>query len=100
MTIVTTHFSQPSATPLRTYSPPLVSLIVTTRDRPAFLPIVLACCRDQTVTCTEIIIVDDGDNAPVDPQLAASLGARVIRAEPGTPIGTKLNLGIVAARGE
>ena len=78
---------------------PLVSMIVTTRDRPAFLPIALSCCQTQTYRNVEIIVVDDGVRTPADPDLVASLGARLIVAPPGESLGAKLNRGIEAASG-
>jgi hypothetical protein len=78
---------------------PSASLIVATRDRPEFLPIVLACCRHQSYLPLETIVVDDGERFPVSQAVVAAAGAHLIRAEPDTPLGTKLNLGIDVARG-
>jgi glycosyltransferase involved in cell wall biosynthesis len=74
-------------------------MILTTRDRPDFFPVALACCRHQTYANRELIVVDDGDRYPVDAALVAAEGGRLIRADPGTSIGTKLNTGIEAAAG-
>ncbi|MEZ4500784.1 MAG: glycosyltransferase family A protein [Thermomicrobiales bacterium] len=52
----------------------------------------LACYRHQDYPNRELVIVDDGDQFPVDEQLARQIGATLIRAEPGTS-GAKLNLG-------
>lgn len=78
---------------------PLVSVILTTRDRPGFLRFALTCYERQTYPNRELIVVDDGDRFPVDPDLVATVGGRVVRAPVGTPIGSKLNLGLDAARG-
>jgi peroxiredoxin len=78
---------------------PLVSVILTTRDRPGFLQFALTCYERQTYPQRELIVVDDGDRFPVDPALVAAVGGRVVRAPVGTPIGSKLNLGLDVARG-
>jgi glycosyltransferase involved in cell wall biosynthesis len=78
---------------------PFVSLMLTTRDRPSFFPLALACYRHQTYANRELIVVDDGDRFPIDPDAVSAAGGRLIRTEPGTPLGTKLNLGAAAARG-
>jgi len=78
---------------------PLVSVILTTRDRPSFFVTALACYQHQTYPNRELIVVDDGHQFPVVGHLVESIGGRLIHAEPGTPLGTKLNLGCEAARG-
>jgi peroxiredoxin len=78
---------------------PLVSVILTTRDRPGFLRFALTCFERQTYPNRELIVVDDGDRFPVDPDAVAAVGGRVVRATVGTPIGSKLNLGLDEARG-
>lgn len=79
--------------------PPLVSVILTTRDRPSFLRMALACFRHQTYRQRELIVVDDGEIHPADPAAVAEEGGRLIRMPPDTPLGTKLNQGVEAARG-
>jgi glycosyltransferase involved in cell wall biosynthesis len=76
---------------------PLVSVVLTTRDRPRFLPIALACFRHQTYANRELIVVDDGSLYPAD--VSAVPEARVIRLPSGMPLGIKLNHGVDAARG-
>jgi hypothetical protein len=78
---------------------PLVSVILTTRDRPHLLPVALACYEHQAYPNRELIVVDDGDVFPVDPAALDPYGARLIRVDPGTPLGIKLNRGAGAARG-
>jgi glycosyltransferase involved in cell wall biosynthesis len=80
--------------------PPLVSVILTTRDRPRLLTVALACYRHQTYANRELIVVDDGDRYPVDPRMVEDLGGRVIRVPPGMQLGTKLNCGVEQANGE
>jgi glycosyltransferase involved in cell wall biosynthesis len=77
---------------------PLVSVVLTTRDRPHLLPIALACFRHQTYPNRELIVVDDGEAFPVDLGDGAD-GGRVVRLRPGTPLGIKLNHGVEAANG-
>ena len=80
-------------------TPPLVTVILTTRDRPRFLPIALACYRHQTYPRRELIVVDDGEMYPADPAAVAAVGGQLLRAPHGTPTGAKLNLGVAEARG-
>ena len=78
---------------------PLVSVILTTRNRPRLLRVALACYQHQTYARRELIVVDDGDDFPADADGVAAVGGHLIRVEPGTPLGTKLNLGMEASRG-
>jgi glycosyltransferase involved in cell wall biosynthesis len=80
-------------------SGPPVSVILTTRDRPRFLSVALRCYAHQTYPHRELIIVDDGEEFPVDEQSVATLGGRLVRLDPGTPLGTKLNRGVEISRG-
>src|SRR5262249_44944589 len=78
---------------------PFVSMILTTRDRPGFFPVALTCYRHQTYPNRELVVVDDGDRFPVDQDAITTIGGRPIRTDPGTPLGTKLNMGMTAANG-
>lgn len=78
---------------------PLVSVVLTTRDRPRFLQIALRCYTHQTYPRKELVVVDDGSRWPVDPVAVADAGGRLVRVEPGTPLGTKLNRGISVSTG-
>jgi glycosyltransferase involved in cell wall biosynthesis len=78
---------------------PLVSVVLTTRDRPRFLPIALKCYQHQTYANRELIVVDDGAEFPADPELVAAVGGRLIRMEPESMLGAKLNRGAIEARG-
>ncbi|MCC6790117.1 MAG: glycosyltransferase family 2 protein [Thermomicrobiales bacterium] len=78
---------------------PLVSVVMTTRDRPEFLATALRCFAHQTYPNRELIVVDDGDEHPVDPAAIAALGGKLVTAATGAPIGTKLNLGLEQASG-
>jgi len=78
---------------------PLVSVVLTTRDRPRLLPIALACYAHQTYANRELIVVDDGAQFPADISAMASEDVKVIRVPTGTPLGIKLNHGVAAARG-
>src|SRR5581483_3748600 len=78
---------------------PLVSVVLTTRDRPHLLPIALRCYEHQTYSRRELIVVDDGALSPVNPAHLSSPQFRLIRVKPGTPLGIKLNYGVDAARG-
>jgi glycosyltransferase involved in cell wall biosynthesis len=85
---------------MMTADTPLVSVILATRNRPRFLPVALACYRHQTYSRRELIVVDDGDDSPADEARIASVGGRLIRMTPGTPLGEKLNRGVETARGQ
>jgi hypothetical protein len=74
-------------------------VILTTHDRPHFLPVALGCYRLQTHPARELIVVDDGPRFPVDAGAVAAAGGRLLRLEAGTPIGEKLNRGLALARG-
>jgi glycosyltransferase involved in cell wall biosynthesis len=80
-------------------SMPLVSVVMTTKDRPRFLPIGLACYQHQSYSRRELIVVDDGKNSPADRNAVEAVGGRLIRLATPTPLGTKLNHGIEASSG-
>ena len=79
--------------------PPLVSVVLTTRDRPHLLPIALACFEHQTYANRELIVVDDGSDFPVDLGATTMASVKTIHVKPGTPLGIKLNHGVDAASG-
>jgi len=87
-----------AATP-DTVERPLISVVLTTRDRPRFLAIALRCYAAQTYPHRELIVVDDGASFPADEAAIAALGGRVVRVPHGWSIGAKLNAGIAEARG-
>jgi glycosyltransferase involved in cell wall biosynthesis len=74
-------------------------VILTTRDRPRFLPIALACFDRQTYANRELIVVDDGDEFPADLSGLTHPATSLIRLKSGMPLGIKLNHGVDAARG-
>jgi glycosyltransferase involved in cell wall biosynthesis len=78
---------------------PLVSVILTTRDRPRFFALALDYYRAQNYPNRELIVVDDGDVFPVNPKAVADAGGRLVRTRTGTLLGSKLNLGIEQATG-
>jgi glycosyltransferase involved in cell wall biosynthesis len=78
---------------------PLASCILVTRDRPAFFEQALRCFSSQDYPNKELVVVDDGE-APVDGLCADVPNLTYIRLGAPTPTGTKLNLGIEAARGD
>lgn len=76
---------------------PFVSVVLTTQDRSRLLSIALACYAHQTYGERELVVVDDGDRFPADSHAVAAVGGRLIRVPPGTPLGTKLNVGVRGA---
>jgi glycosyltransferase involved in cell wall biosynthesis len=79
---------------------PLVSVVLTTHERPEFLPVALACHHHQTYPRKELIVVDDGAVHPVPRSDIGRAGGRLLYVPPGTPLGTKLNNGLGVASGE
>jgi Anp1/Glycosyl transferase family 2 len=79
---------------------PLVSVILTTRDRPRLLSMALACYQHQTYARRELVVVDDGIVFPAEAALVEAVGGRLIRVDNGTPLGAKLNRGVSEARGD
>jgi len=75
---------------------PLISVVLTTRNRPQFFLLAIRYFRSQTYLSKELIIVDDSDQ-PVEPAVPE---ATYVRLPSPTPLGTKLNLGIERARGD
>jgi glycosyltransferase involved in cell wall biosynthesis len=77
----------------------LVSVVLTTRDRPQLFAVALACYQQQTYPRRELVVVDDGTTFPADAAAVAAVGGRLIRLAPGTPLGIKLNHGLQAGQG-
>jgi len=77
----------------------LVSVVLTTRDRPGLLQVALACYQHQTYPYRELIVVDDGEAFPADADAIAGAGGRLLCVPPGTPLGTKLNHGVALSQG-
>jgi glycosyltransferase involved in cell wall biosynthesis len=76
---------------------PLVTVVITTRDRPDRLPRAVASALGQTHPAVEAIVVDDGSSpparTPADPRL------RTIRLDPPQGACRARNAGLAAARG-
>jgi glycosyltransferase involved in cell wall biosynthesis len=79
--------------------PPLVSVVLTTRDRPRFLTRAFDCYQHFLYPSRELIVVDDGEQFPVDAARLKAVGGRLIRTTPATPIGEKLNRALAIAGG-
>ncbi len=77
---------------------PLVSSILPTRNRAAFIRQALRCFDRQTYENRELVVVDDGDRS-VARLCASRPGVTYIRLDSPTPLGTKMNLGIERSRG-
>jgi hypothetical protein len=82
-----------------TEAPPLVSVILTTRDRPRFFAQAIDYFHQFSYPNRELIVVDDGDAFPVDAATVESAGGRLMRAPGGSAIGDKLNRGLSVAAG-
>lgn len=78
--------------------PPLVSCVMPTFNRRAFVPRAIALFQRQDYENRELIVVDDGDD-PVEDLLPEDERIRYVRLETRRTIGQKTNLAIEAARG-
>ena len=78
---------------------PLVSCVMPTCGRRAFIPLALECFRRQTWPNRELIVIDDGADAVGD-VLAGQQGVRYIHAGGRATIGAKRNRGCAEARGD
>lgn len=74
-----------------------MSAVIPTLNAAQALPACLAALRDATAPPEEVVVVDGGSGDGT-PELAASLGARVVGAPRGR--GTQIAAGAAAARGE
>ncbi len=78
---------------------PLVSCIMPTADRRAFVPHAVEYFLRQDYAPRELIVVDDGDE-PVADLLPTDTRIRYVRLEDKLPVGAKRNLACKAARGQ
>lgn len=78
---------------------PLVSCVMPTYRRRAFIPLALECFRRQTYPTRELIVIDDGDDG-IGELLRDQPAVRYVRLDARTSIGAKRNAGCAAARGE
>ena len=78
-------------------SPPVVSVVVPTKDRPDYLEVTLRSLRDQDLAEPyELIVVDDGEAAGTH-AAAEAAGARLLRPSGGRGPNTARNTGIAEA---
>ena len=78
---------------------PLISCVMATRNRRHFLSQALRCFLRQTYPNKELIVVDDSIRS--NERLCRDLpNVRYLRLAPPVRTGTKLNIGIEAARGD
>lgn len=78
---------------------PLVSCIMPTYNRRAFIGLALSCFREQTYPNRELIVVDDGTD-PVADLVRGDPQIRYFRVPARLPIGAKRNRACAEARGE
>lgn len=87
-----------AAAPPALANPPLVSLVVPTRNRRQFLPITLQALAAQDYPALEIVVVNDGVSVA---DLCAPFGnVRLFEPGPGTGYNDAYNFGIREARGK
>lgn len=77
---------------------PEASIVLTTRDRPSWLPRAVAAALGQDFGSFEVIVVDDGSQPPVKLDAEGDRLRLVRRAEPGGVCAAR-NSGLEAARG-
>ena len=78
---------------------PLVSCIMPTFDRRAFIPQAIHCFLAQDYPHLELVVVDDGSD-PIADLLPSDPRILYIRTEPRMTVGAKRNLACERARGE
>ena len=84
--------------------PPLVSIMILSCDRPAFLSLAIAAAATQDYPRLEVLVVDDG-KLPVNlapnsaPRAAGSFAVRHIRMKSRATIGAKRNAAVRSSRG-
>jgi glycosyltransferase involved in cell wall biosynthesis len=81
--------------------PPLISVVIPTRDRHASLRrTIAALAAQQTERAWELVVVDDGSSPPVGPDAIAGVErARIVRREGAGPARAR-NAGLAEVRGE
>jgi GT2 family glycosyltransferase len=79
---------------------PLVSIVIPSRDRPAYLEVALASVAPQAARAgAEVIVVDDGELAR-NAELAERFGARYVALGRPRGLNAARNAGVAAAAGE
>lgn len=81
-------------------SPPLVSVVITTYNRPELLPQAVESVRNQTYENLEIIVVDDCSDKPAVTLLADGPDLRIFRHDENRGANAARNTGIEASSGE
>ena len=78
---------------------PTASIVIPTRDRPAYLQVALASVAPQAREAdAEVLVVDDGED-PATAEIARRHGAQIVRPH-GAGLNAARNAGITAARGD
>lgn len=77
---------------------PLVSCVMPTRNRAAFLQRAMGCFGQQTHAPSELVVVDDGDEAVE--HLCGGPSVRYLRVRGRMSLGSKMNFGIEHAAGD
>jgi len=84
------------------HEPPLVSIVIPTRDRPESLRKALASVLEQNYERLEIIVVDDASKADIAPVISSFHDERIslLKHETSTGPSVARNEGILASKGE
>jgi glycosyltransferase involved in cell wall biosynthesis len=91
--------SPPAPKELIEISEPLVTCIMPTHNRRAFIPQAIRCFLRQDYSKLELLVVDDGTD-PIDDLVPDSERIRYVRFDQKLTIGAKRNLACEQARGE
>ena len=84
-----------------TPDPPLVSCLMTTRDRPEQAALAVGCFRAQTYPARELVIVDDSADDRLARAVASDSRIRYIQGgDPAPILGRARNRAVAAARGD
>lgn len=83
-----------------TPSGPLVSVVITTYNRPGLLPDAVESARKQTYDPVEIVVVDDGSETPASEVLGDATDVTVVRHEENQGANAARNTGIRESTGE
>lgn len=79
---------------------PLVSVVITTYNRPGYLPDAVESARSQTYENVEIVVVDDGSDTPATDVLGDIPDVTIVRHETNKGANAARNTGIRESNGE
>lgn len=84
-------------------TPPLVSVVIPTHNRPEHLSLAVSSVAAQTYRPLEILVIDDDSEVPVNdspPEVPSDVSLRIVRQSPGKGAAGARNRGAREAKGE